>query len=100
MENQITLQELIIEKNISQSEAAGQIGISRSYLNQLLNARLPAGRQVCVKLARWSGGRVDIAPLMVAGLGYLEKQMRDDFDPELSRKIDEARMRLEIKQDA
>jgi len=39
MKKQVTLKEFIDEKNISQLDAAYQIGISRPHLNQILNAR-------------------------------------------------------------
>ena len=93
MKKLYSLQEFIKLKKLSQADAAKEIGISRTYLNLLLNERLPAGRSVCVKISRWSAGKVNLAPLMV--LGLLESRMRDEFDPNLSRKIDSAIISME-----
>ena len=48
---------------ISQEEAAIQIGISRPYLNRVMNGKKPAGYRRRKNLAEWSGGKINVAKL-------------------------------------
>ena len=64
MKTKFTLQEYIEVLNLTQEQAAMEIGVSRTYLNLVLSGRKPAGRQFCLKVGKWSRGLVDILPLL------------------------------------
>jgi len=66
MKKQITLNQFIsIVRGITQDQAATELDISRQYLNLVLSGKRAAGRPLCVKIATWSGGKVDLAPLIM-----------------------------------
>jgi hypothetical protein len=66
MKKLISLQQYItIVRQITQDQAAQELGISRPYLNMVIMGKRPAGRPLCVKLAKWSSGRIDLEPLMM-----------------------------------
>ena len=54
---------------MTQDEAALSIGITRGYLNRVMNGKVAAGRPLCVKLSRWGKGKIDLAPLMMIEKG-------------------------------
>jgi hypothetical protein len=92
MKKLISLHQYIEFKGVTQQQAADEIGISRPYLNMILAGRRPVGRQAWLKLIKWGGGKIDLEPLMLAGL---ENQIKDDFDSSLSRKIDNTVISME-----
>ena len=54
-----------IELGISLRKAAEQVGVTSQYLGVVMAGKRPAGRPLCVKLAKWGRGRIDLAPLMM-----------------------------------
>ena len=67
---QIELKKYITETlGITYREAAEMCGVSPQHLEAVANGRVPAGRALCVKLAKWGKGRIDLSPLMMIEKG-------------------------------
>jgi plasmid maintenance system antidote protein VapI len=54
-----------IELGISLKQAAELIGVTPQYLGVVMAGKRPAGRPLCVKLAKWGKGRINLTQLMM-----------------------------------
>ena len=67
---QIELKQYITKTLGITYHAAGiQMDVSPQHLEAVANGRVPAGRALCVKLAKWGKGRIDLSPLMMIEKG-------------------------------
>ena len=67
---QIDLKQYLKENKLTYAIAARQLDdMSPQHLEAVANGREAAGRPLCVKLARWGAGRINLAPLMMIEKG-------------------------------
>ncbi len=57
------LETYIQERRITHGDAARQMGISRQYLNEIVNGKRVPGRAVAFKVVKWSSGMVRLEDL-------------------------------------
>lgn len=76
MQHAITKLRAFVELEGTIAEAAAVIGISRSYLNEILLERRPPSRNAIQKIHTGTGGKVP------AGLWFEERPGRDAARPE------------------
>ena len=58
-----TLREYIKKRDITQTAAAKELGITKQYFSVIVNGR-PAGRVLALRIEAWSEGRVKAANLI------------------------------------
>jgi len=62
---QVDLKTFIKKKGMTYSQVAAELGYVENHIEAVANGRIAAGRPLCVKLARWSKGKINLAPLMM-----------------------------------
>ena len=58
-----TLREYIKKRDITQTAASKELGITKQYFSVIVNGR-PAGRVLALRIEAWSEGRVKAANLI------------------------------------